>query len=80
MSRARSLNTHTKKLKFDTHVFLASCEEFKYSGDAVSIIYPQPDVLTRRFSRANDDDNIAVDSARVTSRINPMRVSYKSGI
>lgn len=55
--------------------FSVSGEEFKYTGDAVSIIYPQPGILTRRSSRAEDDDNIAVDSARVTSRVAPMRVS-----
>ena len=61
-----------------TILFSASGEDFKYTGDAVSIIYPQPGMLTRRSSRPEDDDNIAVDSARVISRVAPMRVSLVS--
>jgi len=48
---------------------LASSIEFKYSGDAVSIVYPKASILTRRSSNTDHEDKIAVAHENPVNRL-----------
>ena len=50
-------------------MFSASSLEFKYSGDAVSIVYPKASILTRRSSNTDHEDKIAVANENPVNRL-----------